>query len=53
MTAKSVLIHPQGLRPGSRACTCSFATALSIPSLRQIKRHQKLVIIVFLLEVKH
>jgi len=30
MTAKSVLIHPQGLRPGARASTCPPATPLCL-----------------------
>jgi len=28
MTAKSVLMRPQGLRPGTRALTCPLATPL-------------------------
>jgi len=31
MTAKSVLVRPQGLRPRARAPTCRFATPLPAP----------------------
>jgi len=53
MTAKSVLMPPQGLRPWLHASTCPIATPLSIPLSSQTKRCKKLVITVFLLEVKH
>jgi len=34
MTAKSVLVRPQGLRPGERAATCPPCYATGFTSLR-------------------